>query len=288
MEKYFAEHAAHQARCCAEFFRDRYGIKGSTSLGLVLGTGWGDALTLDDERSLPLSDINGFHGLADLPSHARRLVYGLHAGKPVIALRGRVHMNEAFSTPRAPHMVRLQIEMLIALGVRDLVLTAAVGSLDERIMVGDVVIVNGLVTLFAPPRPLHTGEFCSPEDVLDRQWRDAAGKVAETVGLRSHAGAHAMVSGPDFESRRHDKKLLGMCGASVIGMSILPELAVFAATCSDPKRRALAVTFVTNTASEQHSHEVHQARARESGAKLGAFLSGIIKGVGTETETAKP
>ena len=272
-----AEDSAALARQCAKMLRRAFGIR-SVRTAMVLGTGWGDALTLKHEQSVAIAELPGFEGLADLPGHARRVVYGTLRDKPVIALRGRVHMNEWFSTPRAPHMVRLQIEMLVALGVRDLVLTAAVGSLDDRIAVGDIVLPNGLMTLLAPPLPLHTGEFCSPDDELNRGLRDVAREAAKAAKLVVRAGAHAMVCGPFFESRSIDKRILAeRFVASVVGMSILPEIAVFGAVSRVKERRALAVTFVTNTASEEHSHETNQARARESAGKLGKLLSGIIK-----------
>ncbi len=133
-----AEQSADLAEMNASLLRERlHTWNEPVRLGLVLGTGWGDALKLVDERTVDFGQLPGFEGLADLPGHERKVVYGRHSGISVVALRGRVHVNESFTTPDALKMVRLQIEMLEALGVRDLVLTAAVGSLDERISVED-------------------------------------------------------------------------------------------------------------------------------------------------------
>ncbi len=131
--------------------------------------------------------------------------------------------------------------------------------------------------------PLHTGEFCSPEDELDIGLREMAQHAAKAAALQAYPGTHVMVRGPFFEGRRVDKRILAHeDGAQVVGMSILPELAVFSATCHDPKRRALALTFVTNTASEKHSHEDNQARAKANAPKLAAFLAGIISRISAE------
>ena len=104
--------------------------------GLVLGTGWGDALKLEGERSLPFGNLPGFEQLGTLTGHLRHVVYGKLDGTPVIALRGRVHLNE-HPVPNLAFMgmVRLQIEMLLQLGVKRLILTCAAGSLADDVKV---------------------------------------------------------------------------------------------------------------------------------------------------------
>jgi purine nucleoside phosphorylase len=84
---------------------------------------------------------------------------------------------------------------------------------------------------------------------------------------------HVMVRGPFFEGRRYDKKLLAASGASMVGMSILPETCVAALY---PGTRVLALCFVTNTAVEEHSHEENLARAKTASALLGGYLTRIV------------
>lgn len=244
-------------------------------VGVVLGTGWGDLLELEDEEVRPLSEFRAFREAGDLTrleGHKRHLVLGALNGRQIAALRGRVHLNEHPTSRFVPLMVRLQVEILIALGVKTLILTAAVGSLTETVKVGDVVLVDGFVTIFAPPMPLFAGEFVSPEDTLDAELRRIARQAAPD-GLSVHEGGHAMVRGPFFEGRKYDKTFLRQTGASVVGMSLLPEACV-AATHGGV--RVLGLGFVTNTASEEHSHETNQARAKEKAPLLGGYLKSII------------
>lgn len=76
-------------------------------IALVLGTGWGDVLELVQPRSVPFGALPGFHELPTLEGHRREVVYGSLQGVPVIALRGRIHLNEAPNDPKLPEQVRL-------------------------------------------------------------------------------------------------------------------------------------------------------------------------------------
>ena len=148
-------------------------------IGLILGSGWGDAIALEPLHDQPLEKIPGFEDLAQLTrikGHPQRIQIASIADHDVIVLRGRIHLNEAPNNPDVARMARLQIEMLDCLGVNVLIATCAVGSLSndfnddslaQPFHVGDIAAIDGLVTLFAPDMPLWGGEFCSPEDSLD-------------------------------------------------------------------------------------------------------------------------
>ena len=238
------------------------------SIGCVLGTGWGKTLDFGpDSKTTPFADIPGFSGLQTLEGHARQVVYGKVADKPVIALRGRVHANEDVDTA-----LRIQIEMLVHLGVKTLILTCAAGSLDLAIDVGSVVLIDELITLFAPQRPLCTGEFCTPNSTIDTLKIEALESAFRSSSIRVHRGKHVMVLGPDFEGPT-DKKILASFGASVVGMSILPEVRVAALYAGV---KVIPIAFVTNDAVEKHSHTENQRRAEAASPYLGALLEQVI------------
>lgn len=256
--------AAHFVTNTLQDFRERW------SIGIVLGTGWGDVLAMDHAREMSFAEIPGFERLQRLEGHARRLVAGTIAGRPVLALRGRVHCNETPADPALAAMVRLQTEMLFHLGVRTLIITSAVGSLRGALPVGGVGIVNGFVTLYAPEMPLWAGEFCSPEDAMSEFLQAIA--LEERGPLEAARVGHVMVRGPFFEGRRYDKGLLAATGAGIVGMSMLPEACIAALYGVD----ALGLGFVTNDDIATHSHEENLARAKASAEHLGAYLARII------------
>lgn len=247
-------------------------------IGVVLGTGWGDALEVEGRRSAPLKSVtNYFWSLGELKGHAREIVAGRVGGADIIALRGRIHMNEKPGDPSIFRMVRLQVSMLFALGVKHIILTNAAGSLRPDIArVGDIVAADGFVVSFAPQMPGWAGEFCSPEDTLDQQLRFIARAVSKKAGLTLHNGGYAMLCGPFFEGRKYDKPLLRASGAMAVGMSTLPEACI--AALYDVK--VLALSFITNDDAKEHSHEENMRRAKEKSEKLGALLEGIIRTVG--------
>lgn len=246
-------------------------LKGQDNLiGIILGTGW-DVLQNRETRDIPLSDIPGFSGLSELNGHARVLSIGYIAGKLVIALRGRIHLNEAPNDPNIARLVRLQTELLIELGVKTLIVTSAVGSLSMMLEVGTIAIIDGFITLYAPEMPLWAGEFCSPDDAIDEKLIDIA-SAAQREETRTHVVSHAMLRGPFFEGRKYDKPLLAESGAKVVGMSMLPEACVAALRGI----KILCLGFITNSMFEVHSHETNQARAEKVSAHLADYLIRII------------
>ncbi len=268
-----AQREAEAARAAAHVTGHLRGLgrePASQPIGLVLGTGWGDVLEFDQATELPFGEIPGFEGLEGLEGHARRLVIGTLAGKDVLALRGRVHLNEAPADPHVARMVRLQTELLLQLGVRTLIVTSAVGSLRGALPVGGIAIVDGFVTVYAPDMPLWAGEFISPEDTLDPALRAIAHEergelVTKTVG-------HVMVRGPFFEGRKYDKALLAATGAGVVGMSMLPEACIAALYGA----KVLGLGFVTNDDVAEHSHEENLACAKAAAPHLCGLLARIV------------
>ena len=75
------------------------------------------------------------------------------AGTPVIALRGRVHLNEAPADPDLPMMVRLQTEMLLQLGVKTLILTNAAGGINTSFEQGALMVIDDHIA----GRTVHEG-----------------------------------------------------------------------------------------------------------------------------------
>lgn len=241
-------------------------------VGLVLGTGWGDVLALEHESSVPFKELQGFNKLASLEGHRRLVSYGWLKGRTVLALRGRVHLNESHD-PDHWRMVRLQVEMLLKLGVKTLILTCAAGSLLPGVLVGDIVLIDGFVTAFAPDMPGMGEEFGNPEDVIDQELLLRVLDTWTEGSLRIKSGGHAMLRGPFFEGRRYDKPLLRASGATVVGMSVLPEACI--ATLY-PGVKVLPLAFVTNSATEEHSHEENLRRAKEAATSLGELLTHIV------------
>jgi purine nucleoside phosphorylase len=84
-----------------------------------------------------------------------------------------------------------------------------------------------------------------------------------------------MLRGPNFESRKYDKRTLRRCGAKVVGMSVLPEACV--AMLFKERVRVLALGYVTNNDVEEHSHQMNVGRAKDQSDRLGEYLTSIVQ-----------
>jgi len=259
-------------------------INNRPTLGIFAGTGWSGAIpNLKNEREMPFNEVMGLStSKFSVEGHEKVIVAGEYHDKTVVILKGRTHLNEEPGNPKIFNDVRMETEILINLGIKKIISTSAVGSLPrllhdglftDSLEVGSIVVIDGLVTLYAPQLPLWAGEFCNPEDALSVKLQNIALKALKKSNQPKLSGGHAMVLGPWFESRKYDKTILATSGASVVGMSLLPEAAI--ASLYD-KVSVLGLCLVTNSPTEVHSHKINLARAHKQKEELQLFLKNLF------------
>lgn len=213
------------------------------TIGFFLGTGWERTLPLEDAREVLLKNLHGFSNPQKTSTgEESRVVYGFVDGLPVIAQIGRVHLSDPPADRTVQDMVRLQTEMFIHLGVRRFIMTCGAGRTDDvfsadnatfgtrEILTGDVVLINGFLTLFAQNLPGYSTERGYPNSAID--WAMFQHAMAYATGnhefrKRLHTGGYAMINGPHWEGR-YDRHLLGMpeLGVKTIGFGLLPEACI--------------------------------------------------------------
>lgn len=259
-----------------QFLRNEFGIdpKHKVLKVVVLGTGFGDTLMLQCQKRIPFTEIPGFSQFDELEGHDRCFCHGYLDGKEVLTV-ARIHMNESSYNPDLIKMIRILTEVPIELGMRKYFVTAAVGSLNPDIHVGDLVAVDSFLSLFAPDMNMaFTGEFTNPEDAISKRLIDVAKFLKEYYGREIKTGTHAMIRGPWFEGRKVDKIALRNNGADVVGMSIYPEVGIASLY---KNVEVLPLCFVTNSISDEMSHEAHQKEASMMSVSLGSFMRELIK-----------
>ncbi|MGH3017830.1 MAG: purine-nucleoside phosphorylase, partial [Gaiellaceae bacterium] len=110
----------------------------SPAVGVVLGSGLGGfADAIEDAVEIPYEDIPGWP-VATAVGHAGTLVIGSFYGVPVAVMRGRAHLYEGLP----PAKVVFGIRVLGLLGVRTLVLTNAVGAIDDSLEPGQLALIS--------------------------------------------------------------------------------------------------------------------------------------------------
>jgi purine-nucleoside phosphorylase len=242
-------------------------------VAVILGSGLGSAVdAMDREAEISYQDLPGFPP-PTVPGHAGRLVLGALAGVPVAAFLGRVHYYEGHPMS----VVTLPARLAATLGARTLIATAAVGALDASLAPGSLVVGSDHLN-FLGQNPLRGWRdaqgrppFVDMTTVYDEALAARALKVAEEVGLPAARGVYAAMPGPTYETPA-ETEFLRRAGATVVGMSTVPEATVAAAL----RMRCLGLFCVTNVvgAAVDH-HEVTDVAGGFAG-RLGDLLARLL------------
>jgi purine-nucleoside phosphorylase len=195
--------------------------------GIVLGSGLGGLVKeIEIAHSLPYTSIPGFP-VSTVKGHGGNLIFGKLGGKNVIALQGRFHYYEGYSMQE----VTFPIRVMIALGVKRLILSNASGGMNPAYQIGDVVIINDHINLM-PSNPLigknfdELGpRFPDMSEPYDKSMIEKACEIAKSFNYRFHTGVYAGVSGPCFETPA-EYRYIRTVGADLVGMSTIPEVIV--------------------------------------------------------------
>jgi purine-nucleoside phosphorylase len=240
-------------------------------VGIVLGSGLGDfSKSVEDAVAIPYGDLEGFP-TPSVSGHTGTLFLGRIGGEAVAVLSGRAHYYEHGQ----PGVMRPALETLKALGVGDLVLTNAAGSLREEHPPGSVMLITDHIN-FSGTNPL-IGEktddrFVGLTAAYDAALRRAALAAADAEGVKLHEGVYMWFSGPTFETPAEIRAARTL-GADAVGMSTVPEviLARFL------KLKVVAFSAITNYAAGMTGAELSHTETKEVAPQGGAKLARILK-----------
>ncbi len=247
-------------------------------LGLVLGSGWS---ALADE--IANSNIVPFRQVPGIPAstvegHRGEFVIGTLAGRPIAALRGRVHYYEGYSMQE----VTLPIRVLRGLGVKTLIVTNAAGGVRIGFEAGDVMLITdhinlvgmaGLNPLRGPNDDTLGPRFPDLTNAYDPALCEIARSVADELKVTLREGIYIMLAGPSYESGA-DVRLLRIFGADAVGMSTVPEVIV----ARHGGMRVLGLSLITNALGGHHP-EVSHMGVLAAGEKAMPYLSSLVKGI---------
>jgi len=252
--------------------RDR--AHASPAVSVVLGSGLGGfADALDDAVEIPYADIPGWP-VATAIGHSGTLVIGSFGGVPVAVMRGRAHLYEGLS----PAKTVFGIRVLGLLGVHTLVLTNAVGAIDDRLQPGQLALISDHLNLQGQSPLVGLNDeslgprFPDLSDAYDPELRAAAREAAGRLGLNLGEGVYAGWLGPAFETPA-EIRMLRTLGADLVGMSTVPE--VLAARHMGI--RCLAISCVTNLAAGVSPEPIDHERVLEVGAQAAGSLVALLR-----------
>jgi purine-nucleoside phosphorylase len=206
--------------------RDRWPV-GLPTVGIVLGTGLGAlAQEIEAQAVIPYPEIPHFP-LSTVQSHRGQLVCGTLAGRTVMAMEGRFHLYEGYTSAQ----VTFPIRVMRALGCETLIVSNAAGGMNPMHSKGDIVVIDdhinllGVNPLIGPNDERLGPRFADMIEPYDRRLQDLALKVALESNIVAHRGVYVAVTGPNLETRA-EYRFLRAIGADVVGMSTVPEVLV--------------------------------------------------------------
>jgi purine-nucleoside phosphorylase len=189
---------------------------------IILGSSLGavaDAVT--EPLRISYKDLPGFP-VPRISGHSGEVFAGALAGNPVMILRGRGHPYEQGNAA----IMRPVIEMLADLGITQLIITNAAGSLIPSMRPGSIMLITDHIN-FSGMNPL-IGEaadqgFVPMTAAYDGRLADALRSAAQAEKIRLHEGTYVWFSGPSFETPAEIRMAQGW-GAHAVGMSTVPEV----------------------------------------------------------------
>lgn len=232
--------------------------KSQHQVAMVLGSGYGELTSdLKEARSFPMASIPHMP-VPRVTGHNPNFYSCPLAGGNVLVYGGRVHGYEGYNFDEVTFAVRAAIMA----GAKIVVLTNAAGGVEHG--PGSLVfILDHLIESPMSLFPTHAVEFgprfLDPSQIWDGDLRGKIVGAASEVGLPVFGdGVYVWGHGPLYETPRYVDRMHVLFGATLFGMSTVPE----ALAAHAMGARVLAFSTVTNWAAgknpagqQQLSHE---------------------------------
>ncbi|MBC8047726.1 MAG: purine-nucleoside phosphorylase [Fimbriimonadaceae bacterium] len=193
--------------------------------GIILGTGLGNLVShIKVQTEINYSTIPHFQ-VSTVESHSGKLIFGTIGSKKVVAMQGRFHYYEGYTMDEVVFPVRV----MKMLGINQLFISNAAGSLNSKINKGDLMIIRDHINL-QPSNPLigyneyELGpKFPDPLYAYDKTLIEKALALAKKNKIKCHKGVYVSVPGPILETPA-EYNYLHIIGGDAVGMSTVPEV----------------------------------------------------------------
>lgn len=260
----------------ATFIKEQY--PDSIEIGIVLGSGLGGfAEEIEIIHSWDYSELPNFP-ISTVEGHSGKLIIGKVEGQVVIALQGRFHYYEGYSLKEATFPIRVFRE----LGVDYLLLSNASGGLNPAQKVGDLMVLNDHMHLFAdnPLRGKNYDElgprFPDMSEPYSNQLIEWTKEIDQKNDLNLHYGVYAGTPGPTYETKS-EYKYFRIIGADAVGMSTTPETIV----AIHGGMKVFGISVISDLGVEgqvvEISHEEVQEVASIAAPKLTLIIKELVK-----------
>lgn len=247
-------------------------IKPKTAI--ICGSGLSNIKSIIEQKNvIPYSKIPYFKQ-STVEGHAGELVLGKIKSADVALLNGRVHYYEGYTMQDISYPVRI----MKALGVENIIITCAVGAINKKYNVGDIVVIKDHIN-FMCDNPLigkHYKEFGNrfPDmtNIYDKIIIKQILKFAKNNKIKIHEGIYFAVSGPSYETPAEINAYRKL-GGDVVGMSLVPESIV----ANQMNMKVTALTYISNKASGLSKNSLTHKEVLQAGKNAAISIEKIIR-----------
>ena len=220
-------------------------------LGIVLGSGLGRlADAIEDPITIPYRLLPNFP-ISTAVGHKGNFIIGKLGGKTVIAMQGRIHYYEGYGMDK----VVLPIRVMMAVGIKTLIVSNAAGGVGFHLHLGDLMIIKDHINLL--PNPLIGPNFDQfgprfPDMTrpYDPKLIKMAKEIGQELGIELKEGVYVGGTGPSYETPA-EYKFFRIIGGDAVGMSTIPEVIV-ARHANIP---VFGISVITNEAHDNYAED---------------------------------
>lgn len=246
-------------------------------IGIVLGSGLGGLVNvMEVQYTIPFADVPNFP-ISTVKGHKGQLVFGIISGRRVVAMQGRFHYYEGYSTA----LITFPIRVIKYLGAKLLVLSNASGGINPSFRVSDIMFITDHINLLPNPLIGNNDErigtrFPDMSDAYDHRLIVLADDVAKKLNIHIQHGVYVADSGPSYETPA-EYRYYRIIGGDCVGMSTVPEVIV-ARHCG---LTVFAVSVITDLGGQEIpvevTHEEVLNAANVAEPKMTAIIQEMFK-----------
>lgn len=256
----------------AEVIREKCG---EAEIGLILGSGLAETMSLENQTVIDYRDIPGFP-CSTVPGHINEWVSGTIGGRRICMMKGRFHYYEGYEGAD----IMLPVRVMKLLGVKILIVTNASGGINLDYNPGDLVLITDHIN-FAGNNPLtgpNEDRFGDRFPGMYHVYEPELGKVAHECacehGIELKEGVYALMKGPSYETAA-EIRMLRVLGADLVGMSTVPEV-IAARHCGI---QVLGISCVTNMAAGILDQPLTHKEVLETGERVKEKFSKLVTSI---------
>lgn len=262
-------------------------FSGEIKTVIVLGSGLGAfADALENAIRISYSEIPGFVQ-STVEGHAGQLVIGEIGGVAVMVQQGRFHYYEGYEMQQ----VTLPVRAFGVMGIKNLILTNAAGSLNSDMLPGSLMLITDHLNCMGinPLRganDLRFGpRFPDMTEVYDREFQQIAEEEAAAIAKERfesgvdteqtdflHRGVYCALSGPTYETPA-EIRMYRLFGADAVGMSTVPE----ATAACHMGIRVLGISCITNLAAGMTADAINHDEVMETGERVAEVFGELLR-----------